>query len=119
MKRKILISSNNENGKNALEVKEFREIIYMKSFEGKTKTYCCEGKENLIKKSLSQIEEKLPKEKFFKIHKSIIINIDYIKGINANAQRTVTLQDGIELQVAQRKYKDFMEFLKTNFEIWF
>lgn len=118
MKKKILISSNSDCETKALEVKELREIIYMKSFEGKTRTYCGEGKENLIKKSLSQIEEKLPKGKFFRIHKSIIINVDYIKGINVNTKRTVLLKDGVELQVAQRKYKDFIEFLKTNFEIW-
>jgi hypothetical protein len=75
--RKLLIANKNEGNKKGFEVKELHKIVYMESFEGKTKAYYCEGKGNLIMKCLSQVEEKLPKEFFFKIHKSIIINIAF------------------------------------------
>ncbi len=109
--RKIIVINDNE-----LQVKELSEIVYMESCGCKTKTHCCKGKEYLIKKCLSRVEEKLPNKKFFKIHKSFIINIDYLKGVNAN--NTVLLHNGIELKIAHRKYKDFMEFVKCKFEIW-
>lgn len=112
---KIILVSNNEN---VLQVKKLSEIVYMESIGSKTKTCCCDGNEYLIKKCLSQVEETLPNEKFFKIHKSFIINIDYLKGINVNAQRSVLLHNDIEINIAHRKYKDFMEFVKNRFVIW-
>ena len=113
MEKKIIVINDN-----VLQVKELSEIVYMESFGSKTKTHCCEGKEYLIKKCLSRVEEKLPNEKFFKIHKSFIININYLKGINVNTDKTVLLHDGIELKIAHRKYKDFIEFVKCKFGIW-
>lgn len=112
---KILLVNNKDN---ALQVKKLDEIVYMESYGSKTKTCCCDGNEYLIKKCLSHIEETLPNERFFKIHKSFIINIDYLKGINVNAKKTVLLHNGIEIKIAHRKYKDFMEFVKNRFVIW-
>ena len=111
--RKIIINNND-----VLQVKELSEIVYLESCGSITKTYCCEGNEYLINKCLCNVEEKLPNDKFFKIHKSFIINVDYLRGIDVNANNTVLLHNGIELRIAHRKYKDFMEFLKSNFEIW-
>ncbi|MBI9053931.1 MAG: LytTR family transcriptional regulator [Bacteroidales bacterium] len=113
--KKIIVNSNNDN---LLHVKKLREIVYLESVGRKTKTYCCEGEEYLVKKCLTQIEEKLPDEKFFKIHKSIIINVDFLQGINVNAEKSVLLHDGIELKIAHRKYKDFIEFVKNKFDFW-
>jgi len=90
----------------------------MESDGRKTKTYCCKGKEYLIKKCLTQVEEKLPDEKFFKIHKSFIINVDYLQGINVNAEKSVLLHNGIEIKIAHRKYKEFLEFVKNKFDFW-
>jgi two-component system, LytTR family, response regulator len=115
--RKIIVINDNDND-NVLHAKKYSDIIYLESIGKKTKTHCCEGKEYLIKKSLSFVEETLPCEKFFKIHKSIIINIDYLKSININPEKTVLLHDDIRLNIAYRKYKDFMDFLKTKFDIW-
>ena len=111
--RKIIVVNNY-----ALQVKELSEIVYLESCGSKTKTYCCEGNEYLINKCLCNVEEKLPNKKFFKIHKSFIINVDYLKGIDVNANKTVLLHNGKELKIANRKYRDFMEFLKSNFEVW-
>lgn len=115
MKRKIMVINKNEND---IHVKELNEIVYLKSLGCKTKTCCCDGHEYLLKNCLSHIEEKLPNEKFFRIHKSFIINIDYLKGINVNGHKTVLLHNGIELNVACRKYKRFMDFVKEHFVLW-
>lgn len=113
--RKIIVLNDNDH---ALQIKELNEIIYLESHGKKTKTYCSAGEEYLLKACLSHVEEKLPNEKFFKIHKSFIINIDYIKGININTDKTVLLHNGVELNIAHRKYKDFIEFLKNKFDFW-
>jgi DNA-binding LytR/AlgR family response regulator len=115
MTKKAILFSDYDN---ALLVKKLDEIVYMESLGCKTKTYFSDGKELLIKKYLSQVEESLPSEKFFKVHKSFIININYLKGINVNTKKSVLLNDGIEIKISHRKYKDFMEFVKNRFVIW-
>ncbi len=113
MRKIVVIDDDNE-----YKIKELNEIVYLESNGRKTRTYCSEGKEFIIKKCLSEVEEKLPDNNFFKIHKSIIINVDHLKGINVNTHKTVILHKGIELKIAHRKYKDFMDFVKTRFTIW-
>lgn len=115
--RKLLIKNESEDSR-VLEVKKLNEIVYIESFEGNTKAFYCEGKEGFIKRCLSQVEEKLPDDKFFKIHKSIIINIDYLVSINMDINKTVLMKNGKELKIAHRRYKDFIKFVKLNFDIW-
>lgn len=115
MNRKIIVLNDCDK---ALQVKKLSELIYMESHGKKTKTVCCEGNEYFIKRSLNEIAETLPDENFFKIHKSIIINVDFLKSINATAHKTVLLHNNIELNIAHRKYKDFMVFIKTRFDVW-
>lgn len=113
--KKILIGSEDDN---ELHVKNVQDIVYMESVGRKTKTYCKEGKEYVLKNSLSHMEESLPDEKFFKIHRSFIINVDYLKGINIKTEKMVLLHNGIKLRISHRKYKDFMEFVKNKFDFW-
>lgn len=115
MNRKIIVHDDCDK---TLQIKELKELVYLTSYGKKTRTICSEGREYLVKKCLSEVEDILPEEKFFKIHKSFIINIDYLRGINVNSHKTVLLQNGIELNIAHRKYKDFMDFIKSQFEFW-
>ena len=118
MKRKIIFEDVSIKTIKIIKIKELTDIVYLESYGKKTRTVCCKGEEYLLKKCLSEVEEKLPPENFFKIHKSIIINIDYLKGINFNSHKTVLLHNGIELNIAHRKYKDFMDFIKARFVFW-
>lgn len=114
MERKVALFDDEEN----IVLKKIEEIIYFESLGKKTKTICCEGDEYIIKESLSIVEEKLPDNIFFKIHKSFIINIDCIKGINMDNNKKVLLNNGIQLNVAHRKYREFLEFVRSRFEFW-
>ena len=51
-------------------------------------------------KTLKQIESLLPKETFIRIHKSYLINSNYIIGFKE--QDTIILKPDIELQIARR-----------------
>ncbi len=113
--RKIIVDNDNDN---VLQVKKLCEIVYMESFGCKTKTYCCEGKEYLIKKCLSHVEESLPNEKFFKINESFIINADYLKKIKVSTNKNAVLHGGIELHIARQKYNELLKFLKMKYNIW-
>lgn len=66
-----------------------------------------EKTEHLLRQTLSSMEEKLDPEKFVRIHRSAIVNIDRIKEIKTSmtGDYTIHMLDGKEL-VLSRKYKD-------------
>lgn len=97
---------------------EIHDVVFLESIGGFTRKYCCNGREFLIEDALSQLEENLPKEKFFKINDSFIINADYLKRIKIRAIKNVVLRGGIELNVAQDRYWELIRFLKFKYQVW-
>jgi two-component system LytT family response regulator len=62
----------------------------------------------LVRSSLSEIEEKLPPEKFARIHRSVIVNVDRIVELRPAANRgdaIVVMRGGKELPLS-RTYRD-------------
>ena len=101
-----------------IHLNELQEVVFLESIGGFTRKYCSNGREFLVENNLSQLEENLPKEKFFKINESYIINADYLKRIKVRAIKNVLLRGGIELNVAQDRYWELIRFLKFNYSIW-
>jgi len=115
LKEKIYIHSENDK---IIQIEELKNIVYLESDKRKTIVYCCNGNQFLVNKCLSFMEEKLPDENFFKIHKSFIINIDYLKSINYKGDKIVILKNNIKLQIACRKYSEFKRFLKEKYPLF-
>jgi len=67
LREKICIHSVDEN---TIQMEEIKNIMYLESDNRKTKVYFCNGNQFVVNKCLSFMEEKLPDENFFKIHKS-------------------------------------------------
>jgi two-component system LytT family response regulator len=67
----------------------------------------------LIHRSLTQIEEKLPKQKFFKSSRSSIVNIDWIHEIKTSSggKIVLVLKDGMEVTMSRRATKEFKAFV--------
>jgi len=66
------------------------------------------GKEtHLIRESLSRLEEKLDPEKFVRIHRSTIVNVDRVREMHPlfNGDQAITLHDGTRL-VMSRTYRE-------------
>ena len=68
----------------------------------------------LIYKSLSQVEEKLPKEIFFRANRQQIININHVHKVVPwfNGKLRVKLQFGKEIEISRRQSYIFKERLK-------
>jgi len=105
----------NNSKKDLLELVKLNDILYLESIEKYTRVICCSNQQFTICKCLSQVEEKLPEIHFFKIHKSFIINVGYIKSIHSGPVKLVTFQNGIELKIAERRYKDLINFIKSKY----
>lgn len=65
------------------------------------------GKQHLVHGTLTQMEQKLDPEKFLRIHRSAIVNIDSIRELQPhfNGEYVVLLKNGSRLKVS-RSFKD-------------
>lgn len=61
------------------------EIVLIEGLKDYLKIHLADGKPLVIRMSLKVIEEKLPPNKFFRIHKSYIVAIAYITSIRKNS----------------------------------
>jgi two-component system LytT family response regulator len=71
---------------------------------------------HLIRMRLHQLEAKLNPDKFVRIHRSTIVNIDRIREMHPlfNGDQTVIMQSGKKLTMT-RNYRDKLKFLLGNF----
>lgn len=74
------------------------------------------GVTHLIRMRLHQLEAKLNPEKFIRIHRSTIVNIDRIKEMHPlfNGDQTILMQSGKKLTMT-RNYRDKLKSLLGNF----
>jgi len=70
-------------------------------------------KKKIISRTLKEFEETLPKEKFFRIHKSHLINLNYIKDYSNIDGYYVKMIDGTKLEISRRKVAEFIQKIKS------
>lgn len=68
-----------------------------------------EDKKYLVHSSMNKTEEKLPQEKFFRIHRSTIINVDHIQRIDKDF---VEINESV-LKIAPGKKESFLKFINS------
>jgi len=85
------------------------DIVRCQSDVNYTYVFMKNGEKHLVSKTLKDFESLLPRKKFFRIHKSHIINVSYIKKYTKGDGGTVTLLDGAELDVSRRKKEEFLQ----------
>ncbi|MNL29330.1 putative two-component response-regulatory protein YehT [compost metagenome] len=71
-----------------------------------------------VSKVLKEYEEILPDHQFVRIHKSSIVNLNYLKEYNSKNGVEVILKNGDKIAVSRRRASDFAEKVKsyTRFE---
>ncbi len=82
------------------------EIIWVEAYDYYIKIHV-KDRFYLVRDSLKNMEESLPEQQFIRIHKSSIINVDYLKQIhpNVSGEYEIQLATGPRLKVS-RNYKD-------------
>ena len=88
-----------------------REIMYCEADGRYTRIFLENGESHLIAKVLRDYEDLLPDENFFRIHKSCIVNISYIREYCLNDHHYVVLTNDAILQVSKRRCKCFIQKL--------
>ncbi|HEV2861709.1 MAG TPA: response regulator [Pyrinomonadaceae bacterium] len=71
------------------------------------------GETHLIREQLSRLEARLDPEKFVRIHRSVIVNLDRVKSLRPlfNGDHIVVLKNGQELNLSRTYHEKLMELL--------
>jgi two-component system, LytTR family, response regulator len=81
-----------------------------------TKIFTNDGKSITVSKTLKEFESLIPPEKFYRIHKSHLINLQYVKEFTKLDGGFVTMKDGSRLELSRRKIHEFVLKVK-NFSL--
>ncbi|PKB15490.1 LytTR family DNA-binding domain-containing protein [Flavobacterium sp. 5] len=90
------------------ELVKVSSILYCEADSNYCKIVCLDGKKIVLSKTLKYIEELLPKSIFQRIHKSYLVNLNYITRFNKTNELLVELCNGETLPVSVRKKDDFI-----------
>jgi len=72
------------------------------------------GKKYIITKSLSELEDILPKNQFYRTHNSYLVNIYYIRKYVHSKESYVLMKSGIKIPVSVRITSDITEDIKNR-----
>ncbi|MBZ0242077.1 MAG: LytTR family transcriptional regulator, partial [Bacteroidales bacterium] len=81
--------------------------------ENYSRIFTVDGREILVSKNLGLLQELMPEKLFYRIHKSHLVNLNYVKAYSRFQRHYITLEDGTELDVAKRRIEDFVQTIST------
>ena len=88
------------------------EILYCKSTGRYTEFYLTDKRKLVASKSLGEYEELFDPKSFFRIHRSFIVNLNYITNINKKAGNYCELTNGQSLPISRRRMESLIQFLR-------
>lgn len=77
------------------ELEKISNIIYCEGMDNYSKIHTIQGREIILTRTLKYLEETLPNSIFFRIHKSTLVNLNYIQSYSRVEGYSVTLTNGI------------------------
>jgi len=89
-------------------------IVYCKAYGRCTRIYFENNKQIIISENIKAIENLVKGDKYFRSHKSNLVNLRYIIGVNYN-KRTIYLENGYVAEVSVRRVTE-LKFLRANGE---
>jgi len=100
---------------NKVDVIKLEDIVFLKSDGRYTSFYLSDKRIIISSKNLGEYEEIIASPNFYRIHKSYILNINYLKSINKNdgVYCELELVDN-KLPISKRKQENFYRFLKLK-----
>jgi two-component system LytT family response regulator len=83
-------------------------ICFIKGEDNYSIFHMSDGSKTIVSKTLKHFQEILS-DRFIRIHKSYLMNLDYLKEVSSKNEFYVTLKNNIELPVSRRNFKQLLE----------
>src|SRR5690606_7094750 len=108
MNSKLLIRDKDECHLVALQ-----DIRYFESCKNEVRAFFGEHKA-FIKRSMDQIEQRLPATAFFRANRQYIVNLQAVKSIERSVSDgfSLNMSDGVQIEVSRRRASQLMELLR-------
>ncbi len=91
------------------------ELVLVETYGRKLRYLMLDGSEHLCEGQISETARSLSQFGFFQIHRSYIVNLKHIEGVNS---REITLCNGLKIIIGRARSKEFKkEFFKWR--MWF
>jgi two-component system LytT family response regulator len=91
-----------------IEFVKYNSIIFLEAQNNYTKINLIDGTSIIASKTLKYFEELLPSELFFRIHKTYLINMNFVKRFFKIDDFKIELTTGDKLPVSLRKKESFL-----------
>ena len=88
------------------------DILYCEAQGAYTNVFLKDDRKMLASKSLGDFESQLTGHKFFRIHHHYLINLNKVKEFQRHDGGYVILENNKQLEVSQRKRKDFLDAIQ-------
>ena len=99
---------------NGYEFLRINSIMYCEASSNYCRIFCVDGKEILLAKTLKNIQLLLPTNLFQRIHKSYLVNLNYIARFDRTNSLEIELQNGKKLPVSFRQKDNFLNVFKNK-----
>lgn len=106
--RKISLSDSQ-----GFKIKDIADIVYIVADNNYTRFYFKDSEKMIVAKAMKDFEEILNPDHFVRIHKSTIINLEYLKDYSNKDRLLVTMKDQTELSISRRRYSEFLDRIKA------
>ncbi|MCI5059196.1 MAG: LytTR family DNA-binding domain-containing protein [Flavobacteriales bacterium] len=93
---------------------ELKDIEYLKADERYVLCHLNDGNKIHVNRSIREFEDLLP-EQFYRVHKSYMINLDFIVKLESREVAEVELKSGVVVPIAHKRKKDFYDFLQKKY----
>lgn len=90
------------------------EIVYLEADDYLTKLYLDNHRKVVVSKNIKYFEELLDERLFIRIHKSFIININFIDSYTKQDGGMVTMKYPVALPISRRKLATFLQIIAKN-----
>jgi len=100
----------------SFDIIAIQNIVYIKAMGSYSNVYF--KKNNTIQKTIisnpiSFYEETLLNGNFYRVHRSFLVNCNFIKKIHKNENPEIEMNDNTMIPIGRRRYADLIQFLKT------
>jgi two-component system, LytTR family, response regulator len=99
---------------NGYEMVSVKELIRCEGYEGYTKLILTTDRIITTTRRLKEWDEMLEDQNFFRIHRSHLINLNYLKRYARGSGGSVTMSDGTEIAVSRRRKDALLQRLNQR-----
>jgi len=100
-------------GRDGLVLLKHEDILYLEASDSYTTVFTRDGKRTISSKHIRVFETNLDPKRFFRVHKSYIINLEHLKGFSRTEGNMAVLDSGALIPVSRRRLPDFLAMINT------